>query len=286
MISQFTIHNEFLEVTIKRKGAELCSVRDKYETEFMWQAGKVWERHAPNLFPIVGSLLDHEYTYEGEYYKLTHHGFARNLEFDMLHQSEHSICLILQQSEDTLLSYPFQFSLLMTYRLDGPRLTQTFRVINDSKNSIPVSFGGHPAFNASPISEYEIVFSESENIQSNVLVGPYIGKELIDVIDGNTITLDNHTFDNDALIFQGLKSKTVSLCHKTSGHSVEVDISEFPYLGIWAKPGAHYVCIEPWQGLADYTNHTKELINKTGIVIIEEGGELERGFTMTFTSPK
>ena len=93
-MNQFIIRNEELTVIINKKGAELCSVKDNNGTEFMWQAEAVWPRHAPNLFPIIGSLLDHEYTWQGKTHPLRHHGFARDLDFDMLHQSEHSICFV------------------------------------------------------------------------------------------------------------------------------------------------------------------------------------------------
>lgn len=283
MLEKYTIHNDALTVTIKRKGAELCSVKDNTGFEFMWQAGDIWPRHAPNLFPIVGSLIDHQYVYDGNTFDLSHHGFARNLSFDMLHQSEHSIAFVLTQSEDTLKSYPFQFTLLITYTLQGNTLEQRFRVINEDKKEIPVSFGGHPAFNAYPVSDYKIMFSEPEEVKSNQLSGPYINDQEIDVIDGNTIKLDNHTFDNDALIFQGLKSKEVSLVNTASNHRVSMNISEFPYLGIWAKPGAPYICLEPWQGLADFENHNKQIEDKKGVVLVNEGEEIKKSFTMTFS---
>ena len=284
MLSQYTIKNEQLTVTVNRLGAELSSVKDKKGVEYIWQAGEVWPRHAPNLFPIIGSLLDHEYVYKDKIYKLSHHGFARNMEFDLLHQSEHSICFVLQQSQKTWSSYPFRFTLLITYRLEGNKLTQVFRVINDDDKDIPASVGGHPAFNADSISDFHIVFSENEDVASDQLSGPYINDDQVKVIQGNQIELDEHTFDNDALIFQNLRSKYVSLKHSTKKYEVKVDVSDFPYLGIWAKPGAPYVCIEPWQGLADFTTHNKQILEKKGIVIIPVNNELERSFTMEFTS--
>ncbi|MFB1004107.1 MAG: aldose 1-epimerase family protein [Bacteroidia bacterium] len=283
MLEQYTIQNEYLEVTIKKKGAELCSVLDSSGFEYMWQAGEIWPRHAPNLFPIVGSLLDHQYEYEGELYDMSHHGFARNMDFDMLHQSEHSISFVLTHSVDTLTSYPFQFTFLISYTLAGDTLEQRFRVINKDSKNIPVSFGAHPAFNASPVSDYSIVFSDQESVKSNKLSGPYISDQEVDIIEGNVIRLDGHTFDNDALIFQKLRSKEVSLVHNKSNHKITMDVSAFPYLGIWAKPGAPYVCLEPWQGLADYETHSKRIEDKKGIVLIEEGAELKKSFIMTFT---
>ena len=157
MINRFRIHNEFLDVHVNQKGAELSSVKNKAAREFIWQAEHIWQRYAPNLFPIVGSLLDHQYVYEGTTYNLSHHGFARDLEFDVLHQSEHSICFILQQNQDTYQSYPFNFTLLITYTLNENTLEQAFRVINKDTKMMPVSFGGHPAFNVKAIDEYEIL---------------------------------------------------------------------------------------------------------------------------------
>ncbi|MDA0779071.1 MAG: aldose 1-epimerase family protein, partial [Bacteroidetes bacterium] len=199
MISKYSIQNKFLTVNINRLGAELCSVIDSEGTEFIWQAAEVWPKHAPNLFPIVGSLLDHEYTYQGETYSLSHHGFARNKNFELLHQSEHSVCLVLQHDEETLHSYPFKFTFLITYTLEANNLSQTFRVINDDDRTLPVSFGGHPGFNASPINDFEIIFSEKEFIKSNQLSGPYINENEIDIIQTDRISMDKTIFNNDAL---------------------------------------------------------------------------------------
>jgi galactose mutarotase-like enzyme len=284
MISKYSIQNKFLTVNINRLGAELCSVIDSEGTEFIWQADEVWPKHAPNLFPIVGSLLDHEYTYQGETYSLSHHGFARNKNFELLHQSEHSVCLVLQHDEETLHSYPFKFTFLITYTLEANNLSQTFRVINDDDRTLPVSFGGHPGFNASPINDFEIIFSEKEFIKSNQLSGPYINENEIDIIQTDRISMDKTIFNNDALIFQGLNSKEVSLQKKNSTYAVKMNIDEFPYLGIWAKPGAPYVCLEPWQGLADYLDHNKNIEHKKGIVLLPFGEEIEKIFRMTFTS--
>ncbi len=282
MLNQFLIENDKLQIRINRKGAELASVTNKSGFEFIWQAGEVWPKHAPNLFPIVGSLIDHEYLYNGKSYSLSHHGFARDLEFDLLHQSEHSICLVLQHTEDTLKAYPFKFTFLVTYKLDNNSLTQTFRVINNDQVNIPVSFGGHPAFNAMPIEDFEIVLDSNENAVCHKLDGPYICDETYDVITDNKIRLTKSIFDSDALIFKELNSSTLTLKQISSDYAITVDISEFPYLGIWAKPGAPFVCIEPWQGLADHISHNKGIGEKEGILIVKD--EVEKSFSMTFSN--
>jgi galactose mutarotase-like enzyme len=200
----------------------------------------------------------------------------------MLHQSEHSICLVLQQNEETLKSYPFHFTLLITYTLNDNSLTQRFRVINTDTKEVLTSFGGHPAFNANPVEDFEIIFDKPESVPSNKLAGPYINEETYSIIDHTKISLTQHTFDDDALIFQNLKSDWIRLRHTKSNYQVAMRINEFPYLGIWAKPGAPYVCLEPWQGLADFTTHDKQLKNKLGIITIPVGGEVQKEFEMVF----
>jgi galactose mutarotase-like enzyme len=282
-IQEFIISNASLSVKIKRTGAQLCSVIDQNKTEFMWQGGEIWPRHAPNLFPIVGSLLDHEYMYNGETISLRHHGFARDLEFDLLHQSKHSACFVLQESEDTLPSYPFKFTLLITFRLRKNRLKQIFRVLNTDDKPIPVSFGGHPAFNAGPIDEFQIELNAQED-PPHLLQGPYISQQTIAVQHHKTIQLNRTIFDKDALVFQDVKSSKAILKHQKSDYRVEVDYTDFAHLGIWAKPGADFVCIEPWQGLADLVGHNKKIEDKKGIVWVQPGEEVEKSFSMTFSS--
>ena len=284
MLDIYSIQNDFIDVQIKRKGAQLCSAKNKTQFEFIWQAEPVWERHAPNLFPIVGSLLDNEYTYHSQRYVLSHHGFARNLDFEVLHQSEHSICFVLQQNKDTLKSYPFNFTFLITYTLNKNSLEQKFRVINNDTKMMPFSFGGHPAFNVNSIDEYEIQFECEEDVKANTLEGPYIHETLIDVIQGKKIPLDKNTFIQDALIFQDLKSNWVKLVHKSSPHEVKLNITDFPHLGIWSKPGAHFVCIEPWQGMADYVFHNKDILQKKGIIVLETNKEFSKSFIMEFNT--
>lgn len=71
----YTIQDGILKVVISSKGAEVQSVKDRHNGyEYIWQANpKVWARHAPVLFPIVGRLVNDEYTYKGKKYHMTEH---------------------------------------------------------------------------------------------------------------------------------------------------------------------------------------------------------------------
>ena len=50
-----------------------------------------------------------------------------------------------------------------------------------------------------------------------------------------------------------------------------MDISAFEYLGLWAKPNAPFVCIEPWLGISDSVNTNQDFTQKEGIQRLEAG---------------
>lgn len=285
MVDRFKIESQYLNVEVLSKGAEICSVMDKRSgVEYIWQAKDQWPRHAPILFPVVGSLKDLEYQLDGKIYQMKHHGFARDMEFKMLHQSEHSLSLILQNDESTWKSYPFQFALVVQYTLNGKELVQQFRVLNRSEISMPVCFGGHPAFNADPIEEFSVVFSQDETCKANRLDVPLISRQQIEAIKTDRIDLDASTFDSDALVFLDLRSDKVSLVRRSGDYRIDVDFKGWPQLGIWSKPAAPFVCIEPWFGHADFTDHNKVMEEREDTVWIKAGGEFKKSFIMTFNS--
>ena len=84
--------------------------------------------------------------------------------------------------------------------------------------------------------------------------------------------LHKNLFDHDALIFKQLQSTRVSLKSRYSGPVLSMGYAGWPYLGIWAKPGAPFVCIEPWLGIADSSGTDQELAHKEGILQVG-GGE-------------
>ena len=57
----------------------------------------------------------------------------------------------------------------------------------------------------------------------------------------------------------------MSLKSKKSEQVLSVEFEDFPYLGIWARPEADYVCIEPWIGIADSVDSDRNFENKEGL---------------------
>ena len=278
------ISSKKLEIKVKSKGAELCSVRGSAGYEYMWEGGDEWPKHAPNLFPIVGSLKENTYVYNGTKYHLNRHGFARDRDFDLIEATDHSLLFTLKFDEHTLKMYPFKFEFRVGYYLEENILKQRYEVHNLGDDVLYASFGGHPAFAASPIDNCYLELDSGETQNALILDGDLIGEREVEGFIHGKLKLTKSTFNQDALIFISLTSNRISLKNNSTSTRVEMDFTEFPYLGIWSKPGAPFVCIEPWQGLADFTNTNQSLKDKTGILKVESGSFIEKSFNMQFIS--
>ena len=273
--------------TILTFGAELCSLKhEPSNTEFIWQADKsIWPRHAPLLFPFVGRLKNFEYRHEGKSYTIEQHGFARDLEFNIISQTTDTVVMELKDSTYTMPRYPFQFSFKIKYTLDKNKLSMGFEVANKGQATMPVSFGGHPAFNISNPEDAIIEFEKDKNPESWLLEENFISNKTKTVTDGlGKILVNKNTFAQDALIFKNLKSRWVKLESKSTKKSIKVTFEGWPYLGIWAKPNSNFICIEPWQGLADSEDFEGDVFQKEGIIMLPSKDQIEKIFEIEVNS--
>lgn len=271
------ISNQQLTASFKTKGAELTSLK-KANVEYIWQADPAhWNRHAPVLFPIVGKLKENTYQFEGKEYQMGQHGFARDQEFTVISHDAESISFSLKESEDTKKIYPFQFELIISYRLQDSSLEISYNVINKDGKELLFSIGAHPAFNC-PIksgerrSDYRLFFNREEEFVTHRLIDGNFSGQAEQLGSGQELEITDNLFDKDALVFKNLKSDKVSL-HSTEQKWLTFDFAGFPYLGIWSKNAVSpFVCIEPWFGLADYVNHNQRLEDKEGIRVLPSDG--------------
>ena len=270
-----TLENDYLIVNISTMGAELVGLKDKRDgTEHMWSADpKFWPRRAPILFPCVGESRDGKIQVDGVDYPMVRHGFTRMQEFRVIESSSEEVVFQLTENAETLKSYPFRFSFSVRYTLVDTTLKQAFEVANTDDQRIGFQLGGHPAF-AVPFkenerySDYEIRFDRAMTIDRHLLndKGLYNG-ELRNVLsNSDNIPLSYELFEEDALVFKDIPSKSVWIQHRMGGKRLQVDYDGFPHLGIWSKPGADYVCIEPWIGCADNADQPADFFLKDSII--------------------
>ncbi len=277
-----SIQNTTFKISVTKIGAELCSLYSKTtNTEFMWQANPtIWGSYAPVLFPIIGCLKDGKFLFEGVAYSVPKHGFIRNnttLESNFI--GDNIIEFRSKYTEESLKNYPFKYEFIIQYILqeDGVKVEHT--IINqDTENPMYFSIGGHPGFNCpffenEKYEDYYIEFEVSETDDTwLVSKDGLIENQSTPYLKYNkTLPLHSEMFAKDALIFKNLKSKEISL--KSNNHSIalKMDISEFEYLGLWAKPNAPFVCIEPWLGISDAVITSQDFTQKEGIQRLEAG---------------
>ncbi len=285
------IENEFLTAEINLHGAELASLVSKEDgTEYMWQADpKVWARHAPVLFPIVGALKDDQYTVNGKTYHMTRHGFARDLDFTVASQTADAVELELRDSDATHEKYPFAFRLVLSYKLTGKDLAIGYHVENPADEEMFFSVGAHPAFNV-PLKDglnfddYTFKFSPEADRTKVGLAGKYADFAAGKTVSENELPLSLDLFKNDALIYvlDG-KETAMSLTTDKDTHGVSLSVTGAPYVGIWSNyptPGA-FCCIEPWWGVADGPESDGKFETKRGINKLAGGATFEAGYTVS-----
>jgi len=274
------IHNDYITVEADTKGAELMSIKTiKDNLEYLWQADpKVWGRHAPILFPIVGKLKDDRTIIEGETYSMGQHGFARDLEFQIIGKTAESISFQLLCNEETLKKYPFKFNLLVEYTLIKNKLEISYKVKNIDNKVIYFSIGAHPGFicplfKNEKFEDYFLEFSKKEDADIHLFEDGMFSGEKVHQLKGDTIIpITRELFINDALVYENLNSKSISLSSRKHQRGVKVTFEGFPYLGIWSKPqgDGDFVCIEPWFGLADFKDSDGIYENKKGMMSLKE----------------
>lgn len=276
------IENDQFTATIDLHGAQLASLfHKKRSEEFIWQRDPAyWGESAPICFPIVGDLKNGTYEYRGKTYTMKKHGVVRYADFSILDQQTDSCILEVKADVDTLASYPFLFALQIRFELTSTGIKVAYTIRNEDDKDMPTSLGYHPAFNIDIKNyehrDYEILFSEREQLDLYWLDEGLLKLKTKNYLEQeDKIGLTSHIFDDDALIFKNIKSDKLTLHRKGTDWRVEMLTGGAPHLGIWAKPAAPYVCIEPWYTYQDSADVSGDLFEKPGMFVLKPGAIFE-----------
>ncbi|MCR4718915.1 MAG: aldose 1-epimerase family protein [Firmicutes bacterium] len=284
MSKEVKIQNSSLAVTISSIGAEITSVK-KGEKELIWQADPtVWKGHAPLLFPICGGLKDDKFIYDGKEYIIAKHGFARNSEFEVETASKDNATFLLKSNDETKKCYPFDFELRVIYSLKENELTVTYDIKNTTDGDMYFSIGSHEAYSCpGGINEWSVIFDKEEDLIATPVDGPLLTYDE-NVLAKNTriLPLKDGYFEIDALVFLNLKSRKLTLKNDKTGDEIKLDFDGFPYLLIWTKPNAKYICLEPWCGIPDFVDSDFDITKKNGIIHQKKGEGTNRTHKILF----
>ena len=284
-----TLENDFIKIDVSSQGAELQSIyHKKYSIEYLWQGDpSIWPRKAPVLFPIVGKVKNNLYTYNQDSYTLPQHGFARDHTFLLFTSTESSCTYRLHHSEETLKVFPFEFELDIIYSIEGATVKVAYRIYNPSeKNEIYFSIGAHPGFRCPLVEgekfeDYYLEFDKAETLNRILLDGGLRGDETELVpLTNNKLPLTVDLFGpKDAIVVPGLNSERISLKSNKSTHGLHFNYKNYPWFGIWSKPGP-FVCLEPWMGVADDIHSAGKFAKKESIQKLKPQSEVQYSYSI------
>jgi len=278
-----TLSNSILSISINSKGAELISIQNNQtKREYIWEGNpEYWGKHSPILFPIVGTLKNNAYRFNGQNYTLPRHGFARDYEFKVISQESDKVIFSLQENAATLAAYPFDFELQVGYTLIKNELVVRYLIRNNNQMTMPFSIGGHPAFALkNAFTDYSLRFEKEENLTSYSLDNDLISdKTAIVPLQQNLLPLSYALFKKDALVFKNMASKQIQLM-ENNVPILNFKYRDFPHFGLWTKVGAPFICLEPWLGYADTIAANGNLMEKEGITLLEANSEKEISFSI------
>jgi galactose mutarotase-like enzyme len=272
------LHTGAAEAVISARGAELQSLR-LGGLDLLWEAGPLWPRHAPLLFPIVGRLQGDVLRHRGEAFPMPRHGFARDRDFALLEGTATTCTVELRDDAASRAAYPFPFLLRVAYTLTATSLRMDIALRNPGEVPLPASLGLHPALRWPlvpnlPKLAHRLVFELDEpgplrRLTAEGLLEPTPHHT---PIQGRVLRLREELFAEDALIF--LEPQSRGLRFETeSGPTLTLRWEGFPHLGLWAKPdpGPSFLCIEPWEGYADPEGWDGEFSEKPGGFLLAPG---------------
>lgn len=272
-----TLQNQQLTVQIDELGGQLHSIkRTDNQIEYLWQGDPAsWKRQAPILFPFVGRLKDDQYTFAGQTYHQTQHGFARDRRFNVITKSATAVVMEQHDDDETRKVFPFAFSLQVKYELAGDQLMVNYTVKNPSDSATLIyAIGAHPGFNmplnaTGNFNDVQLAVAPAEKYSRIVLDGPYNDSAHPQLIDMKTPKmLDHDMFAHDAVIFKtDGEHFAATLTDKQANHGVTVDTYGTEYVGVWSQYPAEapFACVEPWWGIADNVNADGQLLHKQGM---------------------
>lgn len=277
-----TIKNAKFSVNICEKGAEITSISNNSKREYIWNGNPVfWGKHSPVLFPIVGTLKNNTYQYNNQTFQLHRHGFARDLIFELKSQSENQVVYSVLSNKDTLAVYPFHFELKIKYTLIDNILTIAYQIYNKNNVIMPFSIGAHPAFALNnSFSDYSLEFECDEELTCFELSNDLLSDKTKSLqLSEKRLSLDYELFENDALIFKKIQSKSITIMELETP-IIKVKFNDFNNLGIWTKKNAPFICIEPWLGYSDTINSSGNIIEKEGIQYLVPNQSFECNFSI------
>lgn len=281
------IANANLAIDVSSLGAEMQSITTRDGAAWLWNGDPAfWTGRSPVLFPIIGKAPDDTLLIDGNPHVMTQHGFARRREFTLAAATDTLCRYTLEATDNTRGPYPFDFALTVEHRLDGPALTVAAEVENRGSEPMPFGCGFHPAF-VWPLPGAEgkphtvTLDNAAEPTRQPLENGLLLQRRDPSPFEKGRLVLAHSQFENDALVFpDGAGDGLVYAAE--GGPALTFRFENLPNLALWTKPGAPFLCIEPWHGTAAEHGRSRELKDRPYMMVLAPGDSKRFAFTVTF----
>lgn len=284
------IKSDRLTVEVDEIGSSLSSIIDNQSgSQYIWQGDeKSWTGHDVTIFPFVGRLKDGFYTVDGKKYFMPPHGLCREHNFAIEDKSQSHIAHVFRYDEDTLKVYPYKFKLTVQHSVNGCEYVKTMTVTNIDDKEIYYSLGGHPAMSViehdGDTKQNAIVFPREIAPNNYYLdeVGHYITKKAKYASFKELSCAKELMKQLKTVILTDEKFVALEL-RRSDGVKFQFAFDEPPALAFWSHPdsGAYY-CVEPWWGVPDFAEPTRELKDKELIQKLAVGESRQYSFSIKF----
>jgi len=284
MSSTIRIANQFLTVDVSSFGAEMQALTSSDGRSWVWNGDAAfWTGRSPILFPMVGKAPNDILKVDGQSAPMAQHGFARRSEFALASSSETNCRYELAASETTKAVYPFDFLLAVIHSVEGRALTVAAEVTNRDSRPMPFGLGFHAAFlwplPGAAKKPHTITLDNGAEPALLRLEGGLISpKKLASPFRAGSLVLDHSMFEQDAMIFpegagSGLRYEA------EGGPAMHFSFENLPNLALWTKPGAPFLCIEPWHGTAAENGGSDDLEGRPYTKMLAAGQTARFSFT-------
>lgn len=280
-----------LRLIVSRLGAELISVARRNAAGdwigFLNRDNEIgppekgWANHATVMGYYLHRIKNERTLYRGQEIRGGTHSFLRGKTWHRVTSDrDNELFYRITPADFSAVEYPLKVSLDLTYRMEGERVSVSFRFKNDEPElTAHVGFGLHPGFAARsfdsfrfemPAGLYRRHFSPDNYLSGETEEIRFPGGEMPfakDKLQGSYI-----------LELVDVPDCTFTFSDPPSGRTVVLDLAGIPYLTLWSD-GGPFLCVEPCWGLTDH-HEQRAFENKEGIQKIPAGQELVANFSL------
>ena len=261
------ISNSELTLDVAALGAEMQALSTRDGRNWLWSGdASFWTGRSPILFPMVGRAPMDTISVGEERFSMGQHGFARRSAFTLIDEWREKCTYRLEASEPTFAMYPYDFRLDIEHRLEGRAVVVTAEVTNRDKAIMPFGIGFHPAF-AWPLpggegQAHTVRLDNGAAPDLFRLSGGLVNREALpSPFENGVLSLDPADFAADAMIFP--QGAGAGLTYGSqAGPRIHFTWENLPNLALWTKPGAGYICLEPWHGTAAEVGGSDDLTER------------------------